>query len=220
MSNNELKLIIDPPQSGVINMAVDQDILNSVDAGESGPVLRFYRWQEPTISLGYFQKDNEVEDLDVELQKLPVVRRITGGGAILHDIELTYSLILPLERAFVGGNVNDLYSLVHDIMIKLLNEAGIEASYRGFTDPGNSQRGPFFCFARNHSLDIVTPDGKLLGSAQRRLKNAVLQHGSLILEKRYSQQPGACTGADFDCGKFVNSFYSELKEKLGLDSSD
>ncbi len=213
---NELQLIIDPPQSGSINMAVDQDILNAVDAGESGPVLRFYRWNEPTISLGYFQKDIELEELDSQLQALPVVRRITGGGAILHDKELTYSLVLPLERALVGGNVNDLYSLVHDIMIELFIQSGIKASYRGFTDPGNSQRGPFFCFARNHSLDIVTPDGKLLGSAQRRLRNAVLQHGSLILEKRFSQQPGACTGADFDCGGFVNGLYAELKNKLNL----
>ena len=216
MTVNELKLIIDPPQCGLINMAVDQDILNAVDAGESGPVLRFYCWEEPTISLGYFQKDEELDDLDEQLQKLPVVRRITGGGAILHDKELTYSLILPLERALVGGNVNDLYSLVHDIIIRLLNDAGIPASYRGFTDPGNTQRGPFFCFARNHSLDIVTPDGKLLGSAQRRLKNAVLQHGSLILDKRYPQQPGACTGKDFECGKFVNELYSQLREKLDL----
>ena len=216
MNSSELKLIIDPPQPGSLNMAVDQDILNAVEAGESGPVLRFYRWQEPTISLGYFQKDSEVDSLDPELKALPVVRRITGGGAILHDKELTYSLILPLERALVGGNVNDLYSLVHDIMIKLLNTAGIPALYRGFTDPGNSQRGPFFCFARNHSLDIVTPAGKLLGSAQRRLKNAVLQHGSLILEKRFPQQPGACTGPDFDCGKFVNELYSNLKSKLNL----
>lgn len=209
--SEELKLIIDPPLAGQMNMAIDQDILNAVNAGESGPVLRFYRWIEPTISLGYFQKETEVELLDEQLRNLPVVRRITGGGAILHDKELTYSLTVPLEAS---AAVNDLYSLVHDIIIDQLNDKGINAGYRGFSDTGNSQRGPFFCFARNHSLDIVTSNGKILGSAQRRLKNAVLQHGSLILEKSFSQHPGDAVGADFDCGDFANKLFSKLQEKL------
>ena len=207
----ELKLIIDEPLSGLMNMTIDQDILNAVNASESGPVLRFYKWEEPTISLGYFQKEAEVEELDEQLRGLPVVRRITGGGAILHDKELTYSLIVPLEAATA---VNDLYSLVHDIIIEHLNVVGIEAGYRGFSDKGNSQRGPFFCFARNHSLDIVTAKGKILGSAQRRLKNAVLQHGSLILEKSFDQHPGDAVGADFDCGKYANKLYDKLKKEF------
>ncbi len=194
-----------------MNMAIDQDILNAVNSGESGPVLRLYQWREPTISLGYFQKNEEVEKLEPELQALPVVKRITGGGAILHDKELTYSLTIPLNPT---AAVNDLYSLVHDIIIALLQESGIEAGYRGFTDKGNSQRGPFFCFARNHSLDIVTPEGKILGSAQRRLKHAVLQHGSLILEKRYQQQPGAYAGKDFDIGQFANELHKRLQSSL------
>jgi lipoyl(octanoyl) transferase len=210
MSQN-LILQIDPPQSGTVNMATDRQILDAVDAGLSGPVLRFYQWSEPTISLGYFQKEKDIELLDEHLRGLPVVRRITGGGAILHDKELTYSLTVPLRS---NEPVNELYRLVHDIFIGLLKEKGIPASYRGFSDKGNSQRGPFFCFARHHELDIVTPEGKLLGSAQRRAKRAVLQHGSLILEKTWPQQPGTATGRDFDCQWFAGQAAGQIEVAL------
>lgn len=194
-----LTIRIDQPQSGLVNMEVDRQILDSVDTGLAGPTLRFYRWQEPTISLGYFQKQEELNSLDEQLRAMPVVRRMTGGGAILHDKELTYSLTVPLHGK---EPVNDLYRLVHDIIIGLLRKKGIPAAYRGVSDCTNSHRGPFFCFARSHCLDIVTPDGKLLGSAQRRARHAVLQHGSLILEK-HPLQPGTATGPEFDCQWFM-----------------
>lgn len=213
--NIKLKVQTDPPQTGIINMAVDRQILEAVDAGTSDAVLRFYQWSEPTISLGYFQKETEIDQLPHLLQTLPRVKRMTGGGAILHDRELTYSLTVPLQ-----GNepVNDLYRLVHDIFIQLLREKGIDAQYRGFSDKGNSQRGPFFCFARNHELDIVVamPGGKLLGSAQRRTKNAALQHGSLILEKTWPQQPGAAAGPDFDIEWFIQKAARKIETALSI----
>ncbi|MBN2064901.1 MAG: lipoate--protein ligase family protein [Sedimentisphaerales bacterium] len=208
----KLTIQTDRPQTGKINMAVDRQILDMVETGTSGPILRFYQWSEPTISLGYFQKESDIAQLPALLQELPWVKRMTGGGAILHDRELTYSLTVPLHS---NQPVNDLYRLVHDIFIQLLREKGIEAQYRGFSDKGNSQRGPFFCFARHHELDIVTPEGKLLGSAQRRSKNAALQHGSLILEKTWPQQPGTATGADFDINWFMQKAGEKIEAALG-----
>ena len=186
-----LRIITDPPQPGAANMAADQAILQAVNAGQSPATLRFYRWAAPTISLGYFQKYEELTRQNNLICKMPMVRRQTGGGAILHDDELTYSLILPLDGTVPSTDLNKMYKLVHNAFIDVLADLDITATYRGGKDNANSQRGTFFCFARTHRLDLMIGNDKLLGSAQRRTKNAVLQHGSLILNRHYSQQPSA-----------------------------
>ena len=205
-NHSVLRTIIDGPLPGVVNMAVDESILQAVNGGTSPATLRFYRWEQPTISLGYFQKHEDLVLQDEVIRRMPVVRRQTGGGAILHDDELTYSLVLPLnkpkqstniESCRVGSystrfsDIENLYQLVHDGYLAALAELGVRAEYRGGADSGSAQRGPFFCFARLHRLDLVVDGDKLLGSAQRRIRNAVLQHGSLILARHFHQQPCA-----------------------------
>ena len=190
-NHSVLRIIIDGPLPGAVNMAVDESILQAVNEGASPATLRFYRWDEPTISLGYFQKHEDLALQDGIIQQMPVVRRQTGGGAILHDDELTYSLVLPLNEPKQLTNIENLYQLVHDGYLATLAKLGVRAEYRGGTDSGNAQRGPFFCFARRHRLDLVVDGDKLLGSAQRRIRNAVLQHGSLILRRHFPQQPCA-----------------------------
>ncbi|HUU85984.1 MAG TPA: lipoate--protein ligase family protein [Phycisphaerae bacterium] len=186
-----IRVIHDPPQSGPLNMAADETLLNRVGAGDSPPTLRFYQWDPPTISLGYFQKYADYEALPPPAGELPVVRRLTGGGAILHDRELTYSLALPVDHPLLSGGPNRLYELAHDAVIACLSEAGID-SWRGCeTDDSTAARGPFFCFARRHCLDVLVGDRKLAGSAQRRTRTGVLQHGSIIFEQRFAQQPVA-----------------------------
>jgi len=188
--NSILRVLIDPARLGSVNMARDEAILAAVNCGSQGTTLRFYQWAEPTISLGYFQKHDEYLAQDTVIRNLPLVRRQTGGGAILHDDELTYSLIVPLvDDSMI--DIEGLYRLVHDAFIFVLHQLGVQANYRGGEDRGNSQRGPFFCFSRLHRLDLVVGEKKLLGSAQRRMKNAVLQHGSLILGRHFEQQKSA-----------------------------
>ena len=186
-----LRIITDNPQAGAVNMAADEAILKSVNSEESPATLRFYRWAAPTISLGYFQKHQELAQQNNVISRMPMVRRQTGGGAILHDDELTYSLILPLNGTIPSTDIEKMYKLVHDAFIDVLADLGIRATYRGGKDSANNQRGPFFCFARAHRLDLMIGNDKLLGSAQRRIKNAVLQHGSLILNRHHAQQPSA-----------------------------
>jgi lipoate-protein ligase A len=176
-------------------MAADEVLLRRVGAGESPPTLRFYQWDPPTISLGYFQKYAEYEALPPPAGDLPVVRRLTGGGAILHDRELTYSLTLPLGYDLLANGPNRLYELAHDVVIACLSESGIEARRGGQGDESGAAKGPFFCFARRHPLDVLIGPDKVAGSAQRRTRNAVLQHGSIILERRYEQQPAGATDA-------------------------
>lgn len=218
---NNLRIITDPPLPGVRNMATDEAILTAVNEGHSPATLRFYQWDTPTISLGYFQKYNEVDDLDASLRQMPVVRRQTGGGAILHDDELTYSLTMPLDSPFTPTNaIDDLYRIVHDAFIDILARYGITATYRGGQDRGNAQRGPFFCFARTHRLDLVIGEDKLLGSAQRRVKNAALQHGSLILTRHFQQQPSAevlsSSSNPFHLPTFIENLTTALCDSLSM----
>jgi lipoate-protein ligase A len=173
------RLIVDAaPQTGGWNMAVDEALLESTLA-TGVPVVRAYGWSRPTISLGYFQEPAELASLP-ELAGLDVVRRLTGGGALVHHHEWTYSCTLPPGRDVVG-HPYDLYDLVHSrIAGWLTRELGFSVRLRG--DAASAQRPePVLCFSRQDSHDLVYGPHKVLGSAQRRRKGALLQHGSLLL---------------------------------------
>jgi lipoate-protein ligase A len=183
----DAQLIIDEPASGAWNMAVDEALLRWAD--ESGGVaLRFYQWAKPTLSLGYFQKYSD-RQTHVASDALPVVRRATGGGAILHDQELTYSFVAPIRDRF-GGSGRQFVSLFHKSLIAVLADRQVKARLCGATaleDPA-----PFLCFRRRDALDVVIAEHKVAGSAQRRHKRALLQHGSVLLAKsrQVPQLPG------------------------------
>ena len=114
-----MRLLIDEPADGVTNMARDEALLDWVGRGAAPPTLRFYRWEPPTISLGYFQAYSEFEKLPPPAGELAVVRRTTGGGAILHDREWTYSLALPASHPLAaGGKAPKLYELMHDAGVR------------------------------------------------------------------------------------------------------
>jgi lipoate-protein ligase A len=150
--------------------------------------LRFYRWAPPTISLGYFQQYADYEALPAPAGDLTVVRRQTGGGAILHDLELTYSIALPLTHPFVAqGRCNLLYERVHAAFAALLMRHGVPVTRGPAGAGGCSHRGPFFCFERHSCFDLLAGGRKLMGSAQRRTADAVLQHGSLVLDCQFDQ---------------------------------
>lgn len=187
----------------------------------SPPTLRFYTWIEPTVSLGYFQPYAEFERLGPPLNQLAVVRRPTGGGAILHDQELTYSLSAPLSHPICRHGTNRLYEQAHDAVIASLKSLGLDARRDGTTDDSGPQRGPFFCFERRHRFDVLIHGDKIAGSAQRRTKTAVLQHGSIILASRYPAQPVAPLNHEFDSAlaRIRSTLASNLAASLGLQPS-
>ncbi|MCK4661148.1 MAG: lipoate--protein ligase, partial [Phycisphaerae bacterium] len=176
-----LRVIYDDALDGPTNMARDEALLTLVGEGESVPTLRTYLWSPPTISLGYFQRYADYVSLAPPAGQLPVVRRQTGGGAILHDRELTYSITLPLKHPLLAGGGNALYEIAHDALMECLKERGVQTHRSDMTDGSGPARGPFFCFVRRHRLDVMLGGGKLAGSAQRRTRKAVLQHGSIML---------------------------------------
>jgi len=173
----DARLIIHEPASGAWNMAVDETLL--AWAGRTGGVaLRFYQWREPTISLGYFQSHGDRQAHRAS-SNLACVRRTTGGGAIVHHHELTYSFVAPLRDRF-SNQGQQFVRLFHEALAALLSDCGSDARLVCETESAGGQP-PFLCFQRRCALDVVLGGYKVLGSAQRRYRGALLQHGSLLL---------------------------------------
>lgn len=210
-----LRLLTDEPEDGPTNMGRDQALLARVGAGSSPPTLRLYAWSPATISLGRFQPYRAYEALAAQAGALPVVRRVTGGGAILHDAELTYSLTLPCDHRLARGNPACLYDPVHEAVIGAVGDLGVTAERCNADDAPTARRdAPFFCFARRHPTDVIVGSAKLAGSAQRRSRDAVLQHGSIILANRQKVQPSAVLGAGASAGRLAELFTQHLARCL------
>lgn len=187
-------IVDETPMSGLFNMAMDAAMLE-LGATRDVSVIRIYRWCEPTISVGYFQGSSDQKESP--FPGLPAVRRLSGGGAILHDLEITYSCTLPASHP-CRQDPSELYGIIHRSLIKLLQECGAECMLRSDFDAnqlaklrdglasGNENthttEEPFLCFLRSNPNDIVHESGiKIVGSAQRRRKGITLQHGSILL---------------------------------------
>lgn len=170
-------------------MAIDAALLEAADECPVGPVVRIYRWSEPTVTVGYFQKDR-VTDTGGGLGECPHVRRLTGGGAILHHHEITYSCVLPRTHVLRESPLA-LYSVMHEAIQIALSQCGVEVGFRSRypmpTAADATEGEPFLCFLRSDPRDLValkSPSSlfpKVVGSAQRRRRGTILQHGSILL---------------------------------------
>jgi lipoate-protein ligase A len=176
----DCRLLIDPPAAGAWNMAVD-DVLMEWAGHTGGCAWRFYRWEVPTLSLGYFQP-YEARYAHAGSGSCPVVRRPSGGGAILHDRELTYSLSVPIGHRLASRR-RQLYDAVHQTLIETLGQRGLAAELCPGTSPDRAPHKPFLCFQRRSPGDVLLGPIKIAGSAQRRSREAVLQHGSVLLAR-------------------------------------
>ncbi|MEJ5362255.1 MAG: biotin/lipoate A/B protein ligase family protein [Spirochaetota bacterium] len=156
---NTWRLVIHTACTPSWNMAVDSAILRLTKT----PTLRLYRWSIPAITIGYFQ-DIEKE-VNIELCKkdgIPVIRRFTGGGAVFHHEELTYSLVHPLQGPFGKSSIIHSYSLIAQPLIQALHAIGVDAQYRPIND-------------------IIVGNRKISGSAQTRKEGRLLQHGTILV---------------------------------------
>lgn len=173
-------LIIDHPTNGPRNMAVDEMILQAVGAGTLPPVLRFYGWAPMCLSLGYGQTAKDADTQRIHARGWDIVRRVTGGKAILHGDELTYSLALPVDHPLATGGIVESYRRISRALLRGLSLLGLRTHADQKTGDV-STTGPV-CFEVPSHYEIVTGDGrKLIGSAQVRRKTALMQHGTLPL---------------------------------------
>jgi lipoate-protein ligase A len=175
-----VRLLIDEPADGAWNMAVDEALLESA-AQENTATLRLYRWSQPTLSLGYFQAFAERRTHPPSMS-CALVRRASGGGAILHHHELTYCFTAPV-RDRLGRDVQQLYRAIHGSLVQALDRLGVPAELWAASAGAERQAEPFLCFQRRAEGDVVAGGFKIAGSAQRRRRMAVMQHGSILLTR-------------------------------------
>ncbi|WP_026689296.1 lipoate--protein ligase family protein [Alteribacter aurantiacus] len=173
-------------QSPYYNMALDEKLMDWHRRGLIPPVVRFYGWNPPTLSVGYFQKAKKEIDMEaVKKHELGFVRRPTGGRAVLHEDELTYSVIISESHPEMPETVTEAYRVISQGLLEGFLELGLDA---GFSIPRteeerNNLKNPrsAVCFDASSWYELVVEGRKIAGSAQTRQKGVILQHGSIIL---------------------------------------
>jgi lipoate-protein ligase A len=194
------RLLVDLPAQGAWNMAEDESLLEHVGRGESLPTLRLFSWEPACLSLGYAQPFADVDTTRLYERGWEIVRRPTGGRAILHTDELTYSITAPPDEPRVVGTVLESYNRLARALLIAVKSLGIPVEMKehqpgGLTPPErhaagivpaaqsgqtNQMQGPV-CFEVPSAYEITVGGKKLIGSAQARRREGVLQHGTLPL---------------------------------------
>jgi lipoate-protein ligase A len=177
----DVRLIVDSPQAADWNMSVDQALHDSF-ADNRSAALRFYFWDRPSLSLGYFQRHKDRARHPAS-RNLPCVRRPTGGGAIIHDNELTYCVVTPVSDRFRDSEL--LVAEMHQSLVGALTAWGIASAPAGSSVSigAGAAAEPFLCFQRLARHDLLLDGAKIAGSAQRRQRGAALVHGSVLLSR-------------------------------------
>lgn len=169
------------------NMSIDEELLSRAQAGEKTPVLRFYAWDPPAVSIGRFQKIEQAVNIDAcRKYGFDIIRRVTGGRAVFHYRELTYSIASRIENHFFPPTVLGSYQVIAAALRAGLTCLGISAEIvsrgsRSAALAGINGRNPA-CFSSPSRYEIAVNGKKIIGSAQRRLSRAFLQHGSILME--------------------------------------
>lgn len=175
------RLLFTPePARGAWNMAVDEATLEAVGRGESLPTLRLYAWNPPCLSLGYAQPFTDVDLPRLQARGWEVVRRPTGGRAVLHTDELTYSVIAPPDEPRVTGTVLESYQRLAAALVEALRLLSLPVAMQERSGRNSFTANPV-CFETPSTYEITVDGKKLIGSAQARRQEGVLQHGSLPL---------------------------------------
>ncbi|WP_257345712.1 lipoate--protein ligase family protein [Pseudalkalibacillus decolorationis] len=192
------------------NMALDEALLEWHSKGDIPPVVRFYEWNPATLSIGYFQKvEKEINLEAVHQHGYGFVRRPTGGRAVLHDQELTYSVIVSEEHPEMPQSVTEAYRVISNGILEGFRNLGLEAYFAvpqtdeeraGLKNPRSA-----VCFDAPSWYELVVEGRKVAGSAQTRQKGVILQHGSILLDIDEDKL--------FDCFKFTNDRVRERMQR-------
>lgn len=176
-------------RDGAANMAIDEALLVGTNRSLSPPTVRVYGWEPPTVSTGYSQDVSGELDLEAcGREGFGVVRRPTGGRAVLHAGELTYSVVGPSGEPPLGGTIMEAYQAIAEALVAGLSALGVEADLARVATEARGRGGvspP--CFVSAGRFEVVVGGRKLIGSAQRRVGRGVLQHGSLLIDSTHER---------------------------------
>ncbi len=192
------------------NMAIDEAVFLMREKLGLPATLRFYAWKPAAVSMGYFQKIEDPSLEEYKRQKITIVRRFTGGGAILHRNEITYSLACSTNEFPLLQDIIKAQQLVHEAIIIGLQNLGINAELERKETKGPD---PYFCFVRPSKYDVVEEGRKIGGSAQRRRNRAFFQHGSILMDNKITPKSSK---QKKDRGKITNSLILGFEKGLGI----
>jgi lipoate-protein ligase A len=164
-------------------MAIDEAVFRLNGLEGLPPTLRFFGWTPPAVSLGYFQRTFQEIDVDFcRREGIDIVRRPTGGKAVLHDQELTYSLVAAVDHPLFAGSILETYRVISGCILEALKRLGLapEMVSEGRSALGTSMEA--YCFAAPSKYELLVEGRKICGSAQVRAGGVFLQHGSLLME--------------------------------------
>lgn len=180
------ELHLDPPGSAAWNMAKDEHCLQR--ARRNGlPALRLYGWERLVLSIGRSQiAEREIDLVACQTLGVPLVRRITGGRAVLHGNDLTYAVTAPTSLEGFGGGIMPVYRTLSRVFVRFLTELGCNPRAMTYTGRQRVEQASAICFATPSAFEILVEGRKLVGSAQRLHPTALLQHGSLPLAPQWS----------------------------------
>ena len=182
MVHDEWRWVSDGHDPAEKNMAVDAALLADCEQGRIPPTVRLYGWSEPAITIGYSQKAEK--ELDIERCRelgIAIVRRPTGGRALLHYRELTYAVVAPVSLVPFNRGLKATFGAVSEALLAGLQGLGIQGDINTSKQRSGPTRSPA-CFASLNHCEITVDGKKLVGSAQKRTSKAFLQHGSLIID--------------------------------------
>ena len=187
------RVIEEAPVDGFRNMAVDEALLESCAGGAEGfPCLRLYGFRPPCLSLGFSQEHARAVDLAFCRESgIDVVRRPTGGRAVLHDVELTYAVVARYGAGPFGAGVLATYEAISRALIAAFALLGVESAVTEEAESDASPRGEPVCFAEPSRHEIAARGFKIAGSAQARRRGSFLQHGSLPIQVDVDRLAGA-----------------------------
>src|SRR5699024_3640332 len=174
-------------RSSAENMAIDEAILIAHSEGKTPPTIRFYGWDPATLSIGYFQKVDKELDMDrLRKRKLGIVRRPTGGRAVLHDQEMTYSVIVGEDYPGMPTSVTDSYRVLSQGLLEGFRKLDLSAEMVPLETEEEKEKyasmGSAACFDSPSNYELVVEGRKVAGSAQTRQRGVILQHGSILLD--------------------------------------
>ena len=210
-----LRVIQDGPQPGAVNMQRDTELLDRWRPGDP-PILRVYRWQPYTVTYGYHQRDEDFDHQAIADLGFDLVRRPTGGRAILHAEELTYSVVGPSPSSLFGDSLHSCYMKINEALVAFLCDLGHAAEISGGEDRSEMKQAVCFKSAGQHEIRVA--GRKIIGSAQRRGDGVFLQHGSILAGRRHADllqclQPHRRGGLDRDQLLAVTTDLGRLRGK-------
>lgn len=174
-------------QDGYTNMAIDEVLTTKTVPADKSSIFRVYGWKPYAISLGYNQDRNELNLKKCKRDGIDVVRRPTGGRAVFHAEEITYSVIIPKDSAFFSQDILTTYNRISQGLLAGLQLAGVKAElverFAEGAEKSSAYKNNIPCFSHSAKYEIAVQNKKLVGSAQRRYENAILQHGSILVGK-------------------------------------